>query len=281
MTVVHANVYNPCNSIFFKAKANDRAQCQTIDCTNSECPLLARKQCYMRGGLAPNRCPYGTYRCESGPTKRSVKFYTWIREQQEKYKGVPFLDIPPSKMEFVGDYVLLPYSHMTMCKDVPFKSHGGFICNGDAFLPKEHWTLKTVISLITARPQALFGGEISSYQKEVVPQFLLHLRECDKDMWAQLIAVMPALDVTANHVGRKAILSTLRSPIEWVESADKYPVRWRWDGEWLHTESMNAFSGTWGNVKVKSVEIKAKPADRADVVIQSNDWVVDGTEFVT
>ena len=281
MTVIHANVYNPCKSLFFKAKANDRAECQTIDCSNSECPLLSRKQCYMRGGLAPNRCPYGTYSRASGPTKRAASFYSWINEQKEKYKGVPFLDIPPDKIEFIGDYVLLPYAHMTMCQAVPFRSRGGMMSSGDAFLPKENWTLETVISLITFRPQALFGGEITSYNKEVVPQFLLHLREADKGMWAQLIAVMPALDVKPNHVGRKAILSTLRSPIEWVESAGKYPVRWRWDGEYLHTESMNAFSGTWGNVKVKSVEIKAKPADRADIVIQSNEWVVDGTEFVT
>lgn len=284
MTVIHANVFDPSGTRLFKAKATDRAECQTITCENLSCPLLARKQCWMRGGLFGNSCPYGKSRREQGPTKRAASCWTWVRERKEKYKDVPFLDYPSSKVEFVGDYVLLPYAHMNMCKEVPFLSHGSILSQGSSFIPREHWTLKTVMALLSHRPQALMGGEITSYQKEEKPKFLLHLRETDPDMWAQLIEACPQFDVQANHIGRKAILATLNAPIVWTERSKEgsgYPVTWKWDGETLETESMNVFSKTWGKVDVASVVVKAKPAARASVVIQSNDWVNARTEFLT
>ena len=126
----------------------------------------------------------------------------------------------------------------------------------------------------------MMGGEITSYQKEAVPKFLVHLREVDPEMWAQLIAVRPELDKQASHVGRSALLSTLKPGIEWTENADKYPVKWQWDGTTLKTTSMNSYSSTWGKVKVESVVIHATPKADATVVVQSDEWVVAETVFV-
>ena len=183
-------------------------------------------------------------------------------------------------MEFVGDYVLLPYSYMTMCKSVQFTKHGGFISDGDPFLPREHWTSKTVLTLLDFRPQSLMGGEITQYQKEEIPKFLTHLREADPAMWAELISARPALNVTPNHVGRRALLSTLNHPLEWTEcDKNNYPVTWKWDGKELTTTSMHSFNRTWGRVDVESVVIHAIPKSRATVVVQSNEWVNADTEF--
>lgn len=283
MTIIHANVFDPTAPSLFKSRANDRAECQTIDCANESCPLLARGQCHMRGGLFGNTCPYGKARRETGPTKRAAACRSWVREKREQHNGIPFLNAPPNRMDFIGDYVFLPYAHMTMCTAVPFKSRSGLFSAGDPFLPGEFWTLATVLSLLNHRPQAMMGGEITDYQRKEVPQFLLHLRETDGDMWRQLIAEKPGLDVVANHVGRKAVLATLNYPIEWTETSDRgsYPVHWKWDGETLTTESMNVFSRTWGKIDVDSVVIQAKPAPRAAVVVRSNEWVCERTEFLT
>lgn len=281
--IIHANVYDPSAPSIFKSKANDRAECQTITCINESCPLLARGECFMRGGLFGNRCPYGSAKRHKGPTKRAAKFHAWIREQKEEHKGVPFLQPAQNKMEFIGEYVLLPYSHMTMCDSVPFKSRAGFASSGDPYLPREFWTLKTVIALLNYRPMAMMGGEIVSYQREEIPKFLLHLRELDKDMWQQLITAIPQYDVEANHIGRKAVLATLNHPIEWTEVDKKYnyPVHWKWDGETLTTDSMNVFNATWGKVDIDSVVVHAKPKPLASVVVRSNDWVNERTEFLT
>lgn len=282
MTVIHANVFDPTQSLF-KQKASTRAKCQTINCTNSECPLLARGQCYMRGGLFGNRCPYGSARTESGPTKRAAGFYKWICEKRDEHKGVPHLEAPPDKMEFIGEFVLLPYDHMTRCESVPFRSRASLFTNGDPFLDRKFWTIETVLALLSNRPQAIMGGEITAYQKEQIPLFLTHLREADPDMWKQLIAVRPQYDVAANHVGRKAILQTLNHPIEWTNTGRNgvYPVRWQWDGKSLTTDSIHAYHRTWGGLDAESVTIHLKPKARAVVVVQSNEWVNQSTEFVT
>lgn len=282
-TVIHANVFDPFGAVLFKTKATDRAECQTITCTNLECPLLAKGQCHMKGGLFGNSCPYGTMRRESGPTKRAGSCSSWVREKREQYKGVPFLQPPGGRMEIIGDYVYLPYAHMTMCQAVPFKSRSGFFSSGDAFLPREFWTIDAVLALLKHRPQAMMGGEITDYQKEEVPKFLLHLREVDPEMWQQLIAARPQYDVAANHVGRQAILQTLKYPIQWTQTSHRgeYPVHWQWDGETVMTTSKNAFNETWAGFKAESVEIRVKPKPRTVIVVKSNDWVTADTEFLT
>ena len=170
--VIHANIYNPSHSIF-KTSRNEKAQCQTITCINSDCPLLAKGQCYARGIFTP-RCPYGRANVEHGPTRRAQKFYRWVSDKSKEHKGVPYLDIPEEKMEFIGEYVLLPYSHMNMCKEVPFLRHSSLFISGSPFLPIEEWNLQTVVQLLDFRPHALMGGEITSYQKEIIPKFLLY-----------------------------------------------------------------------------------------------------------
>lgn len=276
--VIHANVYNPVHGLFI-AKASDHAEVQTISCCNESCPLRAAGQCYMRGGLFGNACPYGRSQREEGPTKRAAKFHEWVSQKEKLHEGVPFLSIPPDKMAFIGDYVLLPYTHLAMCKSIPFLKHSSFLSSGVPFLPRQNWTVDTVLTMLQFRPQAMMGGEITSYQKEALPKFLVHLREVDPEMWTQLIAVRPELDKQASHIGRKALLSTLKTGIEWTESATQYPVNWHWDGTVLTTTSINAYSATWGRVGIGSVVIQATPKSDATVVVQSNEWVTRETVF--
>ncbi len=228
--VVSANIFDPCKSIF-KQPANTRAKCTTISCTLLECPLRDVKTCswvsVFGGGAC---CSYGKRYVVSGPTKRAGSCSIWVSDQKNKYADVPWLDIPARKMAFIGDYVYLPYAHMDMDKAVSFRG---------CFLLRKEWNVDTVCKLLDFRPQAIFGGEITSYQQEIIPKFLLHLREADTAIWEALIAERPALETEPNHVGRKAILKTLNRPIKWT--TDKtYRVTWRWDGLLIRTSSQNA-----------------------------------------
>ena len=170
--IIHAHIYDPSQSIF-KTSKNERAECQTISCTNDECPLRKKYQCHMNGGLFGNSCPYGRKSREKGLTRRAAGYRKWVADKKELYKDVPYLSTPETKMQFIGEYVLLPYAHMTMCKEVPFLNHSAFIINGSPFVPLSEWTIENVVKLIGFRPQALFGGEITTYQSQEDPKFLL------------------------------------------------------------------------------------------------------------
>jgi hypothetical protein len=172
----------------------------------------------------------------------------------------------------VGEYVYLPYAHAGMCEAVTIK--------GD-FLKREDWTLKAALTLIDFRPRAIFTGDvISSYQREQVPRLIAHIRECDPDMWAQLIAARPELDVAPNYVGRTALLRTLAHPITIPAKNASYPVSWLWDGETLTTADKDAYWTSFGGVKAESLVLKIVPAKDATVTVADNAWVTSETVFV-
>lgn len=277
--VVSHRVFNPCHSIF-KISKNERAHSQTVYCKAETCEVRDRGECLCRASLG-GRCPYGRVSVSTGPTQRARSFTKWIKEAESQNPNVGFLKSPSEVMAAVGNYVFLPYAHMTMCEKVPFVSHSGFLLSGTPLLPKERWTVENVEALIDFRPVAMMGGVISSYQKESVPLFLLHLREFDSEMWQKLIERRPQLDVAPDHVGRKALLKTLVSPLEFSTKHEKYPVKWIWDGAQLTTTSPHAYDKTWGRLKAESVSVSVIPSDDAEVIVQDNSWVTSETVFTS
>jgi hypothetical protein len=276
--VVSRRVFDPVRS-FFKQPANSRAECSTIRCQLDKCPLRDVGSCTYSPILGWDACPYGKFSKENGPTKRARSVHKWVADKKAEFPDAPRLGSPPRKLAFIGDYVYLPYAHMTNNEEVPFLGESGALKKGRAFLPRSGWTIDTVLSLLDFLPQALFGGEIKSYQEKEVPKFRDHLRELDPGMWQQLVEKRPDYDTTPDHVGRTALLRTLNSPIEWETKHDRYRVRWKWDGSTLFTTSANAYDSTWGKIELESVEIRGVPAADATLKIQYNAWVNEGTQF--
>lgn len=278
MKKIHFNLYNPASSIF-KTSKNDKAETQSIFCSQEDCPLLAKGQCIETNTFA--NCIYGKYQREDGPTRRAKSFSTWVEQKQEENKGIPYLGHAPKKIEFIGDYVYLPYSHMTMNERVPFLSRSRFLSSGSPFLKKEDWNIKSIVSIVDFHPKALFGDTIMSYQANEIPLFLSHLEEKDNDLFQELIKLRPELySKKKNSIGRRAILKTVNFPIEFKTNS-KYPVSWKWDGKFLTTNSENAFNKTWGDIKkFNIVEIKIEPSNETEIKIQSEDWVNKSTIFI-
>lgn len=273
MAIVHFNLYDPTNSLF-KSSASEKAEIQYVDCSCTDCPLLKAGQCAANRFLGS--CIYGKKRRETGYTKRANNYRRWIVEKREEFKGVPYLKIPPNKMAFIGDYVYLPYAHMNnVDSPVAFGQKSSIFWAGSDFLPKEHWNIKTVISIINFRPKSLMGHEIPSYQKEQIPLFIQHLREVDPDMWRQLIEVRPDLNKSPNYVGRMAKLKTLNQNIK-VKIKD---VDYEWTGKELVCRQVEGLSWDF-RLESDSCEIRIVPKDNYEIKIQSNDWVNENTEFV-
>lgn len=272
--VIASRVIDPREpSLFVKRKKSDPAEHLTISCQLSECPLLKAGFCAERHMF--KRCPYGSSREERGPTRRAANFAKWVREHKDMHPGVGWnLSCPPGKLAFVGEYVYLPYSHMDLWND------GKLFVRATYFTLRSNWTIDTVLSLIDFRPRCWLNTEIATYRTEVVPKFITHIRECDPDMWRQLVAARPHLDTAPNYVGRKALVWTLAHPITIPPKDAKYPVAWEWNGITLRSTGVNAYSETWGGISAASAVVEITPSEKAAVVVADNAWVTPQTVFV-
>lgn len=279
--IVHYHVFNPAKS-YFKQNKNSKAECQYIKCRLKKCPLRDSGTCMLRPVFGWVKCPYGTYHVNVGPTRRARKFSDWIRQKEKEGPDTTtHLDNPPKKLAFVGEWVFLPYAHMDLCKAVPFVEHNKYLISGTSLIHRNAWTIENVLRLIDFRPQALFGGTITNYQIEQVPNFIFHIREMDPKMWNELIKARPELDVEPNYVGRKALLTTLKFPITFtIIKNPSYPVKWKWDGKTVTTTSKHSYSNIWGDISLKSLELKGIPNKNSAIVILDNSWVKDTTVFV-
>lgn len=273
MKIVHFNLYDPSSSLF-KSAASEKAQIQYVECSCEDCPLVKNGQCAATRFMG--HCIYGKFRREEGYTRRANNFRRWIETKRQEFANIPYLSSPPNKIAFIGDYVYLPYAHMNHL-DSPgaFGQKSHLFSSGSDFLPKEHWNVKTVLALINFRPQALFGGEIASYQKEQVPLFIEHIREVDPDMWRQLIEIRPDLNKEPNYIGRLAKLNTLNYPIK-IQISD---AQYEWTGKELVTQEDKPLSFTH-RTNVASCEIRIVPKDNVSVKVMDNAWVNSNTEFL-
>jgi len=275
--IINAVVTDPAQSIF-KDNRNDAAKVVTIECNNSDnCELYKRGECVFQHILLAERCPYGVKKSETGFTKRASKYRSWISEKEAQYNqyGNKIKSYSHVIAE-VGDYIFLPYSHVEMNKFIPFKRHANIITNGSLFLDKEHFTLANVVSMLMFRPQAMMGGEITSYQKEVVPLIALHISEKYPDLWWKVCVQYPtAKDILAKstYVGREAFIYTLRAGLTFIIAKDT----WEWDGKEL--VSRNAYVNNPTGLKCEYKEARIKPTQDAVIKITDNIQVDTTTKF--
>lgn len=263
---IHFNLFRPENALF-KNNKNSRAEIKIIVCSNSsDCNLLKAGVCACRFGLWGGNCPYGKNIVETGPTRRSSKYRRWCSDQEKKYEDVPYL-IAPKMMGVVGDYVFLPYPHITNLESLQWSGK---------FLKREDFTISNIIDIVNYRPRSIFGDEIVSYQAKVPKLFLKHLSEQLPDLFWKVVA----LDENSNehfksfsNIGRSAVLETITPNTG--KFKDIHGGLWSWDGARLHSDNSKM---AFGLCKFSRVEIT--PLEKQAVVITTEDQVNVNTIFV-
>jgi hypothetical protein len=272
-------------SLFFKRKKNDHAQLNLMTCSISEkCPLFAKNQCMNSSGLY-SRCIFGRKRAIGGPTGRARGLNKWISDYEKEYASVwdKSFSATLDRLTLIEDWVWVPYSHATMNNAVPFKDHAGeWIGGGSSWIKKEDFTPANIRSIILFRPQALFGGEISGYQREEMPKFVLHLAEVFPDLYEQTFNQFPELapyrQFVAKKVGRKAYVKTLKQGCSVYLDDDKKKGTWCWTG--LHLVSHDFRPSFFlRESEYTSLEVKFVPTDTLVVTVTSEDQVVGTTVF--
>ncbi len=275
--IVSANIFQPHNALF-KAHRKGSAEVKLIHCENSsKCQLYKKGQCALLGVFGGSPCSYGHMTYEEGPTPRAKKYYSWLSEKQKQYEGTKRLGQASDVIAIVGYYVYLPYAHINMNTKVLFwGGHGGFARSGGTMVLQKDFTVDMINEIVKFRPEALFGGEISSYRLEIVPKFLKHLSEHMLEKFNEFVAKYPEYEKFRNttNVGRKAILSTVNSNVG--KFKDIHGGLWSWDGEYLiSTNSKISFALING-----FSEVKIKPSGKSVVIITEDAQVNTTTEFV-
>jgi hypothetical protein len=283
---IHVQIWSPLDKSIFKFPAQDPAECTVFYCDKADtCQLLKRGQCINKLIWGP-KCPHGYVRQENGPTKKSKNCASWVAEKRKEFSHLigKVQGTPPHKIAEVGDWIYIPYAHVDMNKDLPIERHSSLFVSGTPFLRKESFTIPVIQSIVNFRPMSLMGGEITSYQKEEIPKFLIHLEEAFPDLYNQLLDTNPHYVTRYNlvkksYVGRTALLKTTKAATLQI---GKHTFEWngnvltslKFDPLWIDVKDQN------GCKAIEQINVSIVPTDTATIKIESNDQVSPDTVFV-
>lgn len=272
--IINVGIFDPRKALFKESK-KEAAKCYVYKCSSKDtCQLYEQSQCIQLKTFG-GRCPYGTTVYESGYTTKANKYSKWLREKEYKYQEYKSkLSSPNEMLAEVGEYIYLPYPHMNFDSKVEFLTQGSLLNSGMSFLSKEDFNVENVKKLINHRPKALFGGEITDYQKKVVPKFIQHIKEKYPELYKELSQTVDfsGYEEHISNVGRKAILNT-------VKGGSVFKSRngtWEWDGKYLTSEDANVFPSP---VKSSKTTVSIEPDQNTEIEITSEDQVTKNTIF--
>lgn len=274
--LIHSHVFDPNRgNLFYKPKATDHAEHTTIRCDASDrCEAFAAGKCIALGMFTG--CPHGNYSKVEGPTKRARSCREWCQEREKVKPDNKRLEQPARKLMRIGDYIWLPYAHM----DMALTGKPGITTSWrDSFIPASSFDVALVVRLCAARPQALFGGEITNYQQESVPAFVQHLHEQFPDIAREAAALSPRvaeLSRSMSKVGRKALLRTILPNVGLLRESAGKPAVWAWDGTAMTTSAKEALPPF---TPFAATEIRIVPGPDAVAVITDDAQVSPETVF--
>ncbi|WP_110931057.1 hypothetical protein [Paenibacillus bouchesdurhonensis] len=248
---------------------------------HSKCSYYNNNQCLRVRSFGGMGCKFGRNTTHTGYTSRARK-YGEFKAQWQGHECYGKLNYPPRKLGLVNGYVVFPYPHIKISEEEGYEVESPFLFASDgAFIQERYFTVELIRKICLFRPQAVFGGEITDYQKKIVPLFLSHLKEVMPEKYQEYIQTYPSEEQSISYVGRRAKLKTV-APSKVNYESSQYPQfneAWNWDGERLIYESGN-LSG-FKVIKDYTIEtLSIIPGDQSIITITSNDQVTDKTVFV-
>lgn len=266
---INFTYYDPRNSLF-KSGRSDREETTVYMCNNSEnCDAFKRGKCIMLNGFY-HSCPYGRTYKDKGYTKAAKNCGVLIRKNKEKYGNVAYSKGDLRFICKIGDYIYIPLPHLSNYVN-PIKDKEFFVGNYDMIRVSD-FTPEFIIELLKFKPQALFGGEITSYQREHIPKFCSQLKRYMPDMFEKVKMVYPEIESKIQSIdyrGKYAKVKTLL-PGKIKLSTDIV----EWDGTVIKAEG-NQIS-FW---RLNKVPVTIMPNEDTYVEIVDNNTVTEETEF--
>lgn len=274
--IINARVRNPQDSLF-KSKDDNHAKCIMIKCKNKDnCPMFGNDTCAEATILHSMSCPYGKFETETGPSSRSKKLSGWIDDKKEEHKDVlNKMRTPHAKMCIVGDYVYLPYAHLSKNQNLILDQYESFFVTGSRFMHRKFFGVNSIMSIIEFKPFSMSGDEITSYQKDIVPKFLIHLNEEMPELFDEVMKRKPEVaDIiqTVDVIGRVAYVKTLRPGCKIATVNGD----WTWDGEHLINED---YKMTLALTKYNKCSVKMDVSSDATIKVTDLNQVTEDTKY--
>ena len=248
-----------------------------------KCSYYSQGKCLRVRNIRNNYCMFGECVSKKGFTHRSKKYADFKSkyENSKVYNSLRSVNLNDGALGVIDEFVTLSYPHLyitsELALDDPWKNNS----YRSFFIPKNLFTVEFIYKICTFRPNALYGGEIDEFRKEVVPLFLAHLKEVMPILYDEFINKYKKFDKPINYIGRKAILKTT-NPFMIEDKSEKYPdlkSKWYWDGQYLiYKEGYSGVSSVINSFEVD--ELKLRPADNAFVIIVDNRQVNKNTIFI-
>ena len=279
--IINCSIKSVHNTLF-KTLQSDRPSVTVYSCSNSNnCDLYKRGECSLVASFSYQRCPYGEINFDEGPAKRSPKSLTWTKAQESKYNQYRNkLKSHSHYMAIIGEYIFLPYPFIANCENVPFLSKGGAFLKENVFMKLSDFTVDTIYKIMTNKPEAMMGGEITDYQKKSVPLFFTHLKEKMPEMHHEFLTKYPEFQNQniITNIGRKALLKTVNPNAG--QFKDIHSRFWTYDGTYLISKDREAVSFPIDSECSECI-VKIKPSENCVVIINSEEQVKVDTIFVS
>jgi hypothetical protein len=253
-----------------------------------QCTFYKENKCLRcRSFLAPT-CKFGRNNVIKGYTSRARKYYDFKNKYQtdEVYSKLKY---PTKLVAIIGDNLYMnlkftlvrkkkeekTFSRYYRCINDYEISEVGF-CTGDCLIPLTDITNDLLYGIFSYNPQAMMGGVIERYQKEVVPEVLLELKKLLPNIYNNFVSEYPRYDITPNYVGKKAYINSLKPGTKFMYKG----YMWLYDGEYVSTENYDiGLNSPWFSEKAKYSDVKIKVNDKMLFEISDNSIVDEDTKF--
>lgn len=224
----------------------------------------------MLNGLYSHSCPYGQMRREEGYTKAARRCGVLIRKRKDEYGDVANSKGSLKFLCYIGDYVFLPLPHLINYSN-SIRENSFFKGDGD-IISREDFTPEFIVELIKYRPEALMGGEITSYQKKEVPKFCNQLKRYMPDIFDKVKMIYPEIEDRIKNIDYKdkeaKVVTLLPGKVKLSTKILE------WDGSVIKAEGNQLTF--WGLTKEPVV---ITPDENTYVQIIDSAMVTEDTEF--
>ncbi|MFC0903678.1 hypothetical protein ACFHWD_03115 [Clostridium sp. MT-14] len=247
-----------------------------------KCSYYKNNQCFNVRSFGSGYCKHGKIDNVQGYTSRAKKYYDF-KNKWQNHESYGKLNYPSNKLGIIDNEVVLPYTYIEIIesKDGEFDIKVPYFSSSVSFIEYGKFDIKLIKRICDFQPQAMMGGQITDYQKKIVPLFLAHLREILPERFNEFKNKYPDYIQEINYIGRKALLKTIKPSTVYYKSRSypEFNEEWYWDGEILiykkgYIPKFNIIKG------YDIVEIKIIPSDKAVITISDNNQVAKDTIFV-
>lgn len=149
----------------------------------------------------------------------------------------------------------------------------GFSTGTYSYIPLEELTVDVLNRIIKYKPTAIMGGEITDYQKTIVPNLLFEISKALPDLYEKLTAEHPEVkDIVPNFVGKFAYIHSLPDETVLNTNNGKFVKR----GEYVFCEK---YKSAFLPFNANTSEVSIKITKDMLVKIENNNQVDENTIF--